>query len=135
METTDPKDEVVETVTEAASTDDSSTWSAGSGTKGDEPFVFQNTSYSPESTAENARRSGLAWSAGIVFFASIAFMLFLGWIADLLLGISPWGLVAGIVIGSIIGFIQFFQISSQIFAKSDNSPTAKTLFKDDDGND
>lgn len=135
METTDPKDEVVETVTEAASTDDSSTWSDGSGTKGDEPFVFQNTGYSPESTAENARRSGLAWSAGIVFFASIAFMLFLGWIADLLLGISPWGLVAGIIIGSIIGFIQFFRISSQIFAKSDNSPTAKTLFKDDDGND
>jgi F0F1-type ATP synthase assembly protein I len=42
---------------------------------------------SPE---ETARRSGLAFSAGIVFFSSVVFMLFLGWIADWLMGSSPW---------------------------------------------
>jgi F0F1-type ATP synthase assembly protein I len=98
----------------------------------DEPFILQNTAYSPESVEETARRSGLAWSAGIVFFTSIAFMLFLGWIADILLGSSPWGLVGGIVLGAVIGFIQFFRISSQIFNKPSRQSPSKTLFKDGD---
>jgi len=75
--------------------------------------------YIPDSVEETARKSGLAFSAGIAFFGSIVFMLFLGWLADLLLGSSPWGIVAGIVLGAIIGFIQFFRITSQIFGKSD----------------
>src|SRR4051794_8855570 len=62
----------------------------------------------PETVAETARRSGLAFSAGIVFFGSVVFMLVIGWGADLLFGSSPWGMVCGIVIGSLIGFIQFF---------------------------
>src|SRR4051794_30462666 len=66
------------------------------------PFV-------PESLAETTRKSGLAWSAGIVLFSSIAFMLVIGWFADLLLGSSPWGIVGGIILGSIIGFLQFFR--------------------------
>lgn len=100
----------------------------------EEPFILQNTDYSPDSIEETVRKSGLAWSAGVVFFASIAFMLFLGWIADLLLGSSPWGLVGGIVLGSVIGFIQFFRISSQIFGKSDSKSSPQTLFdnRDDD---
>ena len=96
-----------------------------------EPFILQNTSYSSSSVEETARRSGLAWSMGIVFFTSIAFMLFLGWIADILLGSKPWGLVGGIILGAIIGFIQFFRISSQIYAKPDEKASPKTLFKDD----
>jgi len=70
-----------------------------------------------ESFAETARKSGLAWSAGIVFFAAIAFMLILGWGADLLLGSSPWGVVCGVIFGSLIGFIQFFRLTSEIFKK------------------
>lgn len=70
-----------------------------------------------ESIAETVRQSGLAWSAGIAFFAAVVFMLILGWGADLLLGSSPWGIIGGIVLGSIIGFIQFFRITSQIFKK------------------
>ncbi|HKP69385.1 MAG TPA: AtpZ/AtpI family protein [Pyrinomonadaceae bacterium] len=70
-----------------------------------------------DSVAETTRRSGLAYSAGIAFFAAVVFMLILGWGADVLLGTRPWGIVFGIVIGSIIGFIQFFRISSQIFKK------------------
>jgi len=78
------------------------------------PFV--PVVYTPETTQETVRRSGLAWSAGIVFFGAVAFMLFLGWLADLVLGSSPWGIVGGVVLGSVIGFVQFFRISSQIYA-------------------
>jgi F0F1-type ATP synthase assembly protein I len=42
-------------------------------------------------------------------------MLILGWFADLLLGTQPWGIVGGIVLGAVIGFFQFFKITSQIF--------------------
>lgn len=84
--------------------------------------LYAQQQYIPESTEENVRRSGLAWSAGIAFFGSVAFMLFLGWIVDLLLGTAPWGMVGGIVLGSVIGFIQFFRISSQIYG-SNNKPS------------
>ncbi|MFN6963570.1 MAG: hypothetical protein ACK4S4_07370 [Pyrinomonadaceae bacterium] len=73
------------------------------------------TAFEPESTAVNIRRFGLAWSAGMAFFGAIVFMLFIGWMADLILGSSPWGVIGGIVLGSIIGFLQFFRITSQIF--------------------
>jgi F0F1-type ATP synthase assembly protein I len=66
---------------------------------------------------DSMRQSGLAYSAGIAFFAAVVFMLILGWGADVLLGTSPWGIVVGIVLGSIIGFVQFFRITSQIFKK------------------
>ncbi len=78
---------------------------------------FAKVPYEPESMAETVRQSGLAWSAGIAFFAAVVFMLILGWGADVLLGTSPWGIVGGILIGSIIGFVQFFRLSSQIFKK------------------
>ena len=91
----------------------------------DEPFIL--SSYTPPSQGETIRQSGLAWSAGIAFFGAIVFMLFLGWIADLLLGISPWGIVGGIVLGSIIGFLQFFRITSQIFKNNDSLPSEHPL--------
>jgi len=81
----------------------------------DKNFVISEAE--PESMAETVRRSGLAYSAGIAFVAAVVFMLILGWGADLLLGTTPWGVVLGIVTGSIIGFIQLFRISSQIFKK------------------
>src|SRR5438552_8096521 len=60
--------------------------------------------YKSESTDETARQGGLAWSAGIVFFSSVGFMLFLGWIADWLFASGPWGLSGGILRGSLLGF-------------------------------
>ncbi|MFZ1699355.1 MAG: AtpZ/AtpI family protein [Pyrinomonadaceae bacterium] len=95
-------------------------------------FVPEN--YIPETPDESIRRSGLAWSAGIVFFGSVAFMLFLGWGADLLFGSSPFGMVAGIVIGSMIGFIQFFRVSKQIYAPSSRKSDIRPLLSrhDDD---
>ncbi len=79
--------------------------------------AFSVSTTESESFAETTRRDGLAWSAGIAFFASVVFMLVLGWGADLLLGSSPWGIVCGIVIGSLIGFVQLFRLSTQIFKK------------------
>ncbi len=95
---------------------------------------FAPLPYEPETTAESTRRSGLAWSLGIMFFASVVFMMFLGWGADLLLGTSPWGLVGGIILGSLIGFVQFFRTSSRMFNQSENPHEIKTFLSgpDDD---
>lgn len=95
-----------------------------------EPFVLSKTK--PESMAETVRKSGLAYSAGIAFFASVVFMLVIGWGADLLFGSSPWGIVVGIVLGSIIGFVQFFRITSQIFKPEAKNTEPTTLFRDSD---
>ena len=92
------------------------------------PFVPVN--YVPETPAETVRQTGLAYTVGIVFFVTVAFMLFLGWLADLLLGTSPWGIVFGVIVGSVIGFIQFFRISSQIHAPRKDTP--RPLLGDDD---
>jgi F0F1-type ATP synthase assembly protein I len=73
----------------------------------------------PQSVLETARQSGLAYAAAITLFASVVFMLIIGWFADLLLGSSPWGIVFGIVLGGFIGFLQFFKITSQIFKNKD----------------
>ena len=78
-----------------------------------EPALFQ-ANYAPESTAETMRKSGLAYAAAITLFAAVVFMMIIGWGADLLLGSSPWGIVGGIVLGAIIGFVQFFRLTSQI---------------------
>lgn len=81
--------------------------------KKDAPPLFQ-TQYTPELPEDTARKSGLALSAGIALFVAVVFMMIVGWFADLLLGTSPWGLVCGIVVGSVIGFYQFFRTTSQI---------------------
>ncbi len=80
--------------------------------------VFQKPA-EPQSLAETARQSGLAYAAAVTLFASVVFMLIVGWFADLLFGSSPWGKVGGIVVGSLIGFIQLFRITSQIFKKEE----------------
>ena len=100
-------------------------WSSDAEARKDEPVILAD--YAPPSAGETVRRTGLAWSAGISFFGAIVFMLFLGWIADLLLGSSPWGLVGGIVLGSIIGFLQFFRITSQIFNSEKSLPSEHPL--------
>lgn len=81
--------------------------------------AFFQTTAKPESLAETARKSGLAMTAAITLFGSVVFLLILGWFADLLLGTSPWGKVGGIVLGSIIGFFQFFRMTSQILKNKD----------------
>jgi F0F1-type ATP synthase assembly protein I len=80
-------------------------------------FGTQTESFQPETTADTIRNSGLAYAAAVILLASVIFMLILGWFADLLFGTSPWGIVVGIVLGSIIGFVQFFRTTSQILKK------------------
>ena len=79
----------------------------------DEPLLFQ-TNFRPESTAETIRKSGLAYSAAIALLGSVVFMLIIGWVLDTFFGTSPWLLVGGILLGSVIGFYQFFKITSEI---------------------
>ncbi len=78
------------------------------------PNVFDQEKYEPPTTEESARMSGLALTAGIAFVSSVVFMLVLGWLVDTFIGTTPWGIVGGIVVGSLIGFIQFFRLNSQI---------------------
>lgn len=78
------------------------------------PNVFDQEKYEPPTVEESARMSGLALTAGIAFVSSVVFMLVLGWLVDTFIGTTPWGIVGGIVIGSLIGFVQFFRLNSQI---------------------
>ncbi len=78
--------------------------------------------YFSPTAAQTVRMSGLAWSAGIMFFGSVGFMLVLGWLVDTVLGSSPWGIVGGIVLGSIIGFIQLIRINTQILNTHSSAP-------------
>lgn len=87
----------------------------------------KSTEVASESRAETLRQTGMAWSAAIALFGSILFFLIIGWFADLLLDTSPWGLVAGIVIGGILGFVQFFRINAMIFKPPKNEFEATSL--------
>ena len=75
--------------------------------------IFQSD-FQPESPAETVRKSGLAYAAGITLVGAIVVMLLIGWGVDSFLGSSPWGIVSGIILGSVIGFYQFFRLTSQI---------------------
>lgn len=79
----------------------------------DEPLLFQ-AHYTPETQGETMRKSGLAYSAALALGGSIIFMLLIGWVLDSFLNTSPWCLLGGIVVGSGIGFYQFFRLTSQI---------------------
>lgn len=91
----------------------------------EEPVI--SSLYEPENQAESARKMGLGYAAGITFFATVAFMLFIGWGADLILGSKPWGLVGGVILGSVIAFIQFFRITNRIYQKPKDIPAVKPL--------
>lgn len=70
--------------------------------------------FEPVSKGEGIRNMGMAWSAAIALFGAVVIMLIIGWFVDLLLGTSPWGIVVGILFGAVIGFVQFFRITSNI---------------------
>ncbi|MCB1025050.1 MAG: AtpZ/AtpI family protein [Acidobacteria bacterium] len=80
----------------------------------DEKIQVARKEFVPDTLEETVRKSGLASSAAIVLFASVAFMMFFGWFADFTFGTTPWGIVGGIILGAVIGFVQFFRTTAQI---------------------
>ena len=60
------------------------------------------------------RKTGLAYAAGINLFASVIALAGLGWLLDRWLATAPWLLVAGVVLGAVVGFYQFVRITSKL---------------------
>jgi F0F1-type ATP synthase assembly protein I len=62
---------------------------------------------------ETTRKSGMAYAAGLAIFFSVLSFMGLGWLLDRWLGTS-WLMLAGIILGAIVGFYEFIRIISQI---------------------
>jgi F0F1-type ATP synthase assembly protein I len=82
----------------------------------EEENYFQSPA-EPETPGETACKTGLALSAGITLFGAVVVFMAVGYIADRYFNSSPTGLITGIVLGSLIGFFQFFRLTSQILKK------------------
>jgi ATP synthase protein I len=59
-------------------------------------------------------KSSVVYVAVLSLAFSIVSCLLLGWVLDRLLGTSPWLIVAGILLGSVAGFMQFIRVMSRI---------------------
>jgi F0F1-type ATP synthase assembly protein I len=60
-----------------------------------------------------ARGSGIAYAAGLSIFFSVLTCMGLGWVLDRQFG-TGWMMVAGIVLGAVVGFYQFIRIMSRL---------------------
>jgi ATP synthase protein I len=60
------------------------------------------------------QKSGIAYGAVFSLAAAIVVCLFVGWLLDRWLKTGPWLLVAGIVLGTIVGFFQFVRMMSRV---------------------
>jgi len=63
--------------------------------------------------AETTRRSGAAYAAGLAIFFSVLSFMGLGYVLDRWLG-TNWLMIAGIILGSVVGFYEFIRIISRI---------------------
>ncbi len=61
-----------------------------------------------------SRKSGLMYAAALSIFFSVAVFFGVGWFLDKWLGTSPWLVVAGIVLGSALGFYEFVRLTSKL---------------------
>ena len=61
-----------------------------------------------------AGKSGVVYGAVLSLAMSIVSCLLVGWALDRWLGTSPWLIVAGIVLGSVVGFMQFVRLMSRV---------------------
>lgn len=62
---------------------------------------------------ETTRRGGVAYAAGLTIFFAVLTFMGVGWALDRWLGTS-WIMVAGIVLGAVVGFYEFIRIISQL---------------------
>lgn len=60
------------------------------------------------------RRSGMAYAAALSLFFTVATLLGLGYLLDRWLKTSPWLMVTGIVLGSILGLYEFVRLTSKL---------------------
>ncbi len=61
-----------------------------------------------------SRKSGLMYAAALAIFFSVAVFFGVGWFLDKWLGTSPWLVVAGIVLGSALGFYEFVRLTNKL---------------------
>ncbi len=69
---------------------------------------------SEDDQQETNRKSGLAYAAAFSLFSAVVAGLIAGWLMDRWLGTRPWLLVAGIVLGAVVGFYQFIRMTSKL---------------------
>ena len=59
------------------------------------------------------RSSGIAYAAGLSIFFSVLTLMGVGWALDRYFG-TGWMMVAGIILGAVVGFYQFIRIISRL---------------------
>jgi F0F1-type ATP synthase assembly protein I len=60
------------------------------------------------------RKSAIVYGSITALVVSIISLLLVGWVLDRWLKTGPWLLVGGIILGTIVGFIQFIRGMSRI---------------------
>jgi ATP synthase protein I len=60
------------------------------------------------------QKSGIAYGAVFSLAAAIVACLLVGWLLDRWLKTTPWLLVAGIIVGAVVGFYQFIRMMSRV---------------------
>jgi F0F1-type ATP synthase assembly protein I len=60
------------------------------------------------------RKSAIVYGAVFSIIISIVSFLLVGWALDKWLKTGPWLLVGGIVLGTVLGFIQFIRLISRV---------------------
>ena len=60
------------------------------------------------------QKSGIVYGAVFSLASAIVACLLVGWLLDRWLKTGPWLLVAGIVLGAVVGFYQFIRMMSRV---------------------
>jgi len=69
----------------------------------------------PDKDDQNVNsKSSVVYGAVLSLALSIVSCLLVGWALDRWLGTSPWLIVAGILLGSVAGFMQFIRLMTRI---------------------
>ena len=63
--------------------------------------------------SDAARGSSIAYAAGLSIFFSVLTLMGVGWALDRYFG-TGWLMVAGIILGAVVGFYQFIRIISRL---------------------
>jgi F0F1-type ATP synthase assembly protein I len=67
-----------------------------------------------DDSAEETRKSGMAYAAAFALFTTVAIFLGIGWLIDRWLDKSPLFLVIGIILGAAVGIYEFYRLAMKI---------------------